>query len=46
MSFTLTQEQREISAAVSRLCERFDDDYWLRKDEEGGFPFEFHQGDG
>jgi acyl-CoA dehydrogenase len=43
MTFTLTAEQQEIRAAVARLCERFDDDYWLRKDTEGGFPFEFHQ---
>ena len=43
MSFTLTQEQGEIRAAVARLCARFDHEYWLRKDTEGGFPFEFHQ---
>jgi acyl-CoA dehydrogenase len=43
MSFTLSEEQREIRAAVSRLCERFDDDYWLGKDTEGGFPYEFHR---
>src|ERR1700751_113407 len=43
MNFTLTPEQQEIRAAVLRLCERFGDEYWLRKDEEGGFPFEFHQ---
>ena len=43
MSFALTAEQQEIQAAVSRLCERFDDAYWLSKDTEGGFPFEFHQ---
>src|ERR1700759_3590278 len=42
MSFTLTEEQREIRAAVSQLCERFGDDYWLEKDTEGGFPHEFH----
>ena len=42
MGFTLTPEQREIRAAVARLCERFDDEYWLRKDVEGGFPHEFH----
>jgi acyl-CoA dehydrogenase len=41
-SFTLTEEQREIRAAVLRLCARFGDDYWLKKDEEGGFPHEFH----
>src|SRR6201998_1910577 len=43
MRFTLTQEQRDIRAAVARLCARFDDEYWLRTDTEGGFPHEFHQ---
>jgi acyl-CoA dehydrogenase len=43
MTFTLTQDQLEIRAAVARLCEGFGDDYWLKKDEEGGFPHEFHR---
>src|SRR5215813_280885 len=43
MTFALTAEQQEIRAAVARLCERFSDEYWLKKDEEGGFPFEFHR---
>ena len=43
MTFTLTQDQQEIRAAVARLCERFGDDYWLKKDEDGGFPHEFHR---
>ena len=43
MSFALTAEQQELRQAVMRLCERFDGDYWLKKDETGGFPFEFHQ---
>ncbi len=43
MTFTLTEEQQEIRAAVSRLCGRFGDDYWLAKDVEGGFPHEFHR---
>src|SRR5271157_5460920 len=42
MNFALTPEQQEIRAAVTRLCERFADAYWLAKDEEGGFPHEFH----
>src|SRR5499425_3648110 len=42
MTFTLTAEQLDIRAAVARLCERFGDEYWLKKDEEGGFPHEFH----
>jgi acyl-CoA dehydrogenase len=43
MSFALTPEQHEIRSAVSRLCARFDDEYWLKKDESGGFPHEFHR---
>src|ERR1700738_2758489 len=43
MTFTLTADQQEIRAAVSRLCERFGDEYWLRKDDGGGFPDEFHR---
>src|SRR5258708_19632640 len=43
MTFALTAEQLEIRDAVARLCERFGDDYWLKKDTEGGFPHEFHQ---
>jgi acyl-CoA dehydrogenase len=43
MTFALNPEQLEIREAVARLCSRFGDDYWLRKDTEGGFPFEFHR---
>src|SRR5437588_1461107 len=43
MAFTLTADQQEIRAAVMRLCERFGDEYWLKKDDEGRFPHEFHR---
>src|SRR5438105_402931 len=43
MTFALTAEQLEIREAVARLCERFGDDYWLKKDTDGGFPHEFHK---
>src|SRR2546423_2183910 len=43
MTYALTAEQLEIRDAVARLCERFGDDYWLKKDTDGGFPHEFHQ---
>src|SRR5262249_30340429 len=26
-----------------RLCERFGDDYWLAKDRDGGFPYDFYK---
>jgi acyl-CoA dehydrogenase len=28
---------------VRAICERFDDDYWSKKDQSGDFPFEFSQ---
>jgi acyl-CoA dehydrogenase len=34
---------REIRDAILKICARFGDDYWLKKDKEGGFPFEFHK---
>ena len=43
MTFALSPEQLEIRDAVARLCTRFDDAYWLKKDTDGGFPHEFHQ---
>ena len=43
MAFGLSVEQQELRDAVARLCARFGDEYWLRKDEEGGFPHEFHR---
>jgi acyl-CoA dehydrogenase len=43
MTFALTADQLEIRDAVARLCTRFDDAYWLKKDTDGGFPHDFHQ---
>ena len=43
MEFSLTPEQERIKEAIARLCERFGDDYWLKRDREGGFPIDFHQ---
>ncbi|CAN7757534.1 acyl-CoA/acyl-ACP dehydrogenase [Acidovorax sp. LjRoot66] len=43
MNFDLSDEQQALCDAVSRICTRFDDEYWLLKDKEGGFPFELHQ---
>src|SRR5437870_10394577 len=43
MTFALTPEQLEIREAVARLCQRFGDDYWLKKDTDETFPHEFHR---
>jgi len=43
MDFAWSPEQEQIRAAIERVCEPFDADYWLRKDSEGGFPEDFHR---
>jgi len=42
MNFDMTSEQEAIRDAIARICERFDEAYWLRKDREGGFPQDFY----
>ncbi len=43
MDFALTDQQQAIRDAVAKICEDFDDAYWLRKDREGGFPHDFYK---
>lgn len=43
MNFELTEEQEAIRDAVAAICARFDDDYWLARDQEGGFPHDFYE---
>ena len=50
MEFSYSPEQVHIKEAVAKLCERFDDEYWLKRDTAsekgetaGGFPADFHQ---
>jgi acyl-CoA dehydrogenase len=42
MDFTLSEQQESIRAGIAKICARFDADYWLRKDRDGGFPHDFH----
>ncbi len=42
MNFDLTDDQIAIRNAVIAVCADFDDEYWLRKDREGGFPEDFY----
>ncbi|HEY3653890.1 MAG TPA: acyl-CoA dehydrogenase family protein [Steroidobacteraceae bacterium] len=42
MDFSLTDEQVAIRSAVEEICVDFDDDYWLKKDSQGGFPEDFY----
>ena len=43
MDFNLSPEQEDLRESVQRICANFDDDYWLNKDSEGGFPVELHR---
>jgi acyl-CoA dehydrogenase len=42
MNFDFTEDQVSISNAIQEVCNDFSDDYWLRKDREGGFPEDFY----
>ena len=43
MTFRYTQAQQEIRDTVLRICADFDDEYWLEKDRNGGFPLDLHK---
>jgi len=43
MDFRLSDDQQQIQAAIERLCQPFDADYWLRQDREASFPHDFHR---
>jgi len=43
MNFSLSPEQLQIQQAIERICAPFDADWWRAKDQQGGFPHEFHQ---
>ncbi|HKS98602.1 MAG TPA: acyl-CoA dehydrogenase family protein [Rugosimonospora sp.] len=43
MDFALTEDQELIRGAVAALMKKFDDRYWLEKDQAHQFPVEFYQ---
>ena len=43
MTYQMTPDQQGIRDAILRICAQFDDDFWLKRDREGGFPHELHQ---
>lgn len=42
MHFDLTDEQEQLRLAVRDLAGRFDDEYWLERDRNHEFPWEFY----
>ncbi len=43
IDFALTELQQSVRAAVEKICARFGDDYWLKRDSDGEFPEEFYR---
>lgn len=43
MNFELSADQTAIIEAIQKLCEPFDDSYWLDRDLSGEFPHDFHK---
>ena len=43
MDFDFTDEQMAIREGVRAVATRFDDHYWLERDNDGQFPREFHR---
>ncbi|MGH8786117.1 MAG: acyl-CoA dehydrogenase family protein [Cupriavidus necator] len=43
MDFSINEDHRAIRDGVSAVVRKFDDEYWLARDEDGEFPREFHR---
>ena len=41
MDFSFTDEQIAVRDTIAKLCEKYDDAYWLARDTDGEFPEEF-----
>jgi acyl-CoA dehydrogenase len=43
MDFSISDEHRAIREGVGAVVRRFDDEYWLARDDDGEFPKDFHR---
>jgi len=43
MDFSFSADQLAIREAIAKLCARFDAQYWLERDRNGGFPEDFYR---
>jgi acyl-CoA dehydrogenase len=43
MNYASFEDHRALRPAIEKICARFGDDYWLKKDREGGFPEDFYR---
>lgn len=39
----LTDSQRTVREAISKICANYPDEYWLKQEEKKEFPFELHR---
>jgi acyl-CoA dehydrogenase len=37
-----TADRSQIVESVQKICDQYDDDFWLKKDQNKEFPAEFH----
>ncbi|HET8919924.1 MAG TPA: acyl-CoA dehydrogenase family protein [Xanthobacteraceae bacterium] len=43
MDFAPTELSQSVRDAIEKICARFGDDYWLKRDSDGNFPEEFYR---
>src|SRR5262249_27944928 len=43
IDFAPTELQQSVRAAIEKICARFGDDYWLKRDSDGNFPKDFYR---
>ena len=43
MDFSFSPDQFAIKDAIAKLCGKFDAQYWLERDRDGGFPEDFYR---
>jgi acyl-CoA dehydrogenase len=41
VQFQYSDQQKSIQTAIEKICENFDDSYWLERDTDGAFPEDF-----
>lgn len=43
MNIELSEDQRALVQATESVCQQFDDEYWLARDQDGVYPHDFHK---
>ncbi|KGO99993.1 acyl-CoA dehydrogenase [Alcaligenes faecalis] len=43
MNIELSEDQRALVQAIESVCQQFDDEYWLARDQDGVYPYDFHK---